>query len=90
MWQATRSEGLLGDEDKIDMIFHCDMAEGNKCKVGLYMKRQARARGGGDGRSVKGSRVLLEYCSTACEQSWVLYLAAQMYHKLEHLRLQGT
>lgn len=42
MWKETSSEGLLGNEDKTDMIFHCEMAEGNKCKVGLYVKREAR------------------------------------------------
>lgn len=42
IWKAIRPEGLQGDKGKIDMSFHCDMVERNKCSAGLYIKRQTR------------------------------------------------
>jgi len=43
IWKAIGAEGLQGDKEKIDKSFHCGMAEGNKCSVGLYMKQQERS-----------------------------------------------
>lgn len=35
---------------KIDTSFHCDIAEGNKCNLGLYMNAQVGIWGAGDGQ----------------------------------------